>query len=86
MLNYLILPLLFIHKSPKFSSGVSSLGNMIICLSLMFVCLFCVCVQVYVLGPKHDPSTVLSCLSEDKEIDEEEIKNFKHIHTCEVSE
>ncbi|KAK8380275.1 hypothetical protein O3P69_016707 [Scylla paramamosain] len=41
--------------------------------------------KVYVLGPKHDPSTVLSCLSEDKEIDEEEIKNFKHIHTCEVS-
>ncbi|MPC25037.1 Elongation factor-like GTPase 1 [Portunus trituberculatus] len=41
--------------------------------------------KVYVLGPKHDPSTVLSHLSEDKEIDEEEIKNFKHIHTCEVN-
>lgn len=49
----------------------------------MFDCL--VCVQVYVLGPKHDPSTVLSLLSEDKENDEEEIKKFKHIHTCEVS-
>lgn len=41
---------------------------------------------MYVLGPKHDPSTVLSRLSEDKEIDEEEMKNFKHIHTCEVSD
>lgn len=43
------------------------------------------CVQVYVLGPKHDPSTVLSLLSGDKEADEEELKKFKHIHTCEVS-
>lgn len=41
--------------------------------------------KVYVLGPKHDPSTVLSLLSEDKENDEEEIKKFKHIHTCEVT-
>lgn len=37
------------------------------------------------LGPKHDPSTVLSVLSNSKEIDEEELKKFKHIHTCEVS-
>lgn len=37
------------------------------------------------LGPKHDPSTVLSLLSNNKEIDEEELKKFKHIHTCEVS-
>lgn len=37
------------------------------------------------LGPKHDPSTVLSLLSDDKLIDEEELKKFKHIHTCEVS-
>lgn len=43
------------------------------------------CVQVYVLGPKHDPSTVLSLLSDDKEADKEELMKFKHIHTCEVS-
>ncbi|KAG0724152.1 Elongation factor-like GTPase 1 [Chionoecetes opilio] len=41
--------------------------------------------KVYVLGPKHDPSTVLSLLTEDKERDEEEIKKFKHITTCEAT-
>lgn len=41
--------------------------------------------KVYVLGPKHDPSTVLGLLSNNKEIHEEELTNFKHIHTCEVS-
>lgn len=85
LLYYLIPHLLFMCMIFLSTMRITTnQDNIINCLSLMFD-LFVLCVQVYVLGPKHDPSTVLSLLSEDKESDQEEIKKFKHIHICEVS-
>ncbi|KAK3863901.1 hypothetical protein Pcinc_030368 [Petrolisthes cinctipes] len=39
--------------------------------------------KVYVLGPKHDPATVLALLKEE-DISEESVKNYQHINVCQV--
>lgn len=81
--HQLLLIIFSATKPPQQASDPPEVTTMMIPVTSVYD-LPLLCVQVYVLGPKHDPSTVLSLLSDNKEIDEEELKKFKHIHTCEV--
>lgn len=42
--------------------------------------------KVYILGPKHDPSVVLAQLGDGRQLSEENIGEFKHIHICEIED
>ncbi|KAK8740714.1 hypothetical protein OTU49_002668 [Cherax quadricarinatus] len=41
--------------------------------------------KVYVLGPKHDPNTVLALTALNEQQIEEKLKDYKHIHICKIS-
>ncbi|XP_045616084.1 elongation factor-like GTPase 1 [Procambarus clarkii] len=41
--------------------------------------------KVYVLSPKHDPSSALALTALGEEELEEKLKDYKHIHTCKIS-